>query len=428
MKKRLDLETVKIPLKVALHHIVHNEWFNRLWVIQEASLAQEPSFLCGDNVCSWQLLYDSLKNMWLWNFLMDEFRRCEKLSDLCDHIFRDGTRNCNGAGAIFFIRNVVKIHQDGEDHKTAYSQAYLLALTLNMSWAHECLRPEDRVLGLLGLVDPKFLEHSCLDPEIAYVSVEDLFIRATRFVLEASVQSNKLCWAWLRSAFAPDKRKGLPSWAQDFCSSWHPGLESVEPDDSILSRYTAVKNHQVTRGSFELEQLAMKGRVVDEVMMVFGMMPSSDTIRHLSQPTKRSYLSTVAEWEKRVADEVLGRTSTGTDILPQEGVENNGIPESYWRTLINHRKCTQGEVSAHDETITRDWYLDFQSMAKQLRGIATCLPTKQYASNMCINTYYYAHKIIDQPRTLNHRSQNLQLRIQKRFSTRNIDIRTHTGS
>jgi hypothetical protein len=393
MKKRLDLETVQIPLKVALHHIVHNEWFNRLWVIQEASLAQEPSFLCGDIECSWELLYNSLKNMRLWDFLVNEFRRCENLSGLCDHDLKDGTRKSNARGRIFFIRNVVKIHWNGENHKTAYSQAYMLALTLNMSWAHECLRPEDRVLGLLGLVDPKFLERSCLDPDIAYISVEDLFTRTTRFVLEAAVQSDKFLWEWLRCAFALHKRKGLPSWVLDFCSLWHPGFGHIEPDDSILSRYTAVKNHRITRGGLKTEQLVLKGKVVDEVMMVFRMMPSSDAIEHMSQPTKRAYLSTVAEWEKKVADEVLGRTSTCTEILPREGVEDYGMPESYWRTLINHRKCTQGEVPADDETITRDWYLDFQSMAKQLRGIATCLLTKQYASNVCIDTYYCAHKI-----------------------------------
>jgi hypothetical protein len=267
----------------------------------------------------------------------------------------------------------------------------MLATTLDMSRAHGCHRPEDRVLGLLGLVDPKFLERSCLDPEIAYVSVEDLFTRATRFVLEASVQSSKHWWVWLCCAFAPDKRKDLPSWAQDFCSSWHPGLKSVEPDDSILSRYTAAKNHQVTRGSLKTEQLVLKGRVVDEVMMVFGMMPSSDDIRRLSQPTRRAYLSTVAKWEETVADEVLGRTSRGTETLTREGVKNHNIPESYWRTLINHQKRLVGDVPANEvptdyETITRDWYLDFRFMAKQLRGITTCPAAKQYASRVCINT------------------------------------------
>jgi hypothetical protein len=42
----------------ALHNIVSSPWFDRLWILQEAALAGDISFLCGRHVIEWKVLWN----------------------------------------------------------------------------------------------------------------------------------------------------------------------------------------------------------------------------------------------------------------------------------------------------------------------------------------------------------------------------------
>ncbi|CAN9327898.1 unnamed protein product [Alternaria alternata] len=47
------LHRTDIPLMTSIRHLSMNDWFRRLWVVQEAALAQDISFLTGDVELQW---------------------------------------------------------------------------------------------------------------------------------------------------------------------------------------------------------------------------------------------------------------------------------------------------------------------------------------------------------------------------------------
>ena len=387
-EERLNLETVEMPVKLALHHIVSNDWFGRLWVIQEAALAHDLTSLCGDNECSWETLNDALKDGTLWTCLKYEFRRCQDFAELCDESVQIEQRQKYGKGTIFTIRIIVKIWRSAKDIEAVNAQALMLAITMIISCSHICLKPEDRVLGLLGLVDAEVLRRTCLDPEVAYVSVEDLFTRATRFVFAfAAPPDRAYLWEWLRSAFKVDKRTGLPSWVPDFHS---PGLRTLGPVEfecERTSRYAATNKKLCSRGGLGSDELVLTGTVVDEVMTAFAMIPSPSPEQYSYRPEERGLLIAVADWEKMIADDALGHTSIDSKAWRQQGLENHRNLRGYWQTLVNNQKYYMDEVISHD------WYLNFQAMARRLKDIMVDTATQKYASLLGTGSCHYTYRV-----------------------------------
>ena len=387
-EERLNLESVEMPLRLALYHIVSNDWFGRLWVIQEAALAQDLSFLCGSNECSWDILNDALKDGSLWTCLKHEVRRCQDFAELCDESVQIESSKKYGKGTIFSIRIIVKIWRSAKDVEAVNAQALMLAITMLISCSHICLNPEDRVLGLLGLVDAEVLRRTCLDPEVAYVSVEDLFTRATRFVFAfAAPPDRAYLWEWLRSAFKVDKRTGLPSWVPDFHS---PGLRTLGPVEFECdrpSRYAAVNKVLCSRGGLGSDELVLTGTVVDEVVTAFEMIPCPSPGQYLYRAQERGLLIAVANWESMIANDALGQTSIDSEAWRQPELGNHRNLQGYWKTLVNNQK------NYMDEVISHDWYLDFQAMARRLEGIMVDAATQKYASLVGTGPCHYAYGV-----------------------------------
>lgn len=360
--------------KPALSHLVFNDWFERLWVLQEAALAKEPTFLCGDNECSWQLMEDAMRDEVLYRLFEKECYKTKNLAHLCDNSVRTGTRRAVSNTTVFHVRSFARhgwgiryIRPSGPDTNSKGTQIMMLAFAIIMSRPQVCLRPEDHVLGLLGLMNPKYLVFSCLDPDVPYVSVEELFTRVTKFILEiASDREIGTFWTWISWACALDRRQGLPSWAPNLSS---PGSNNTprDYDPRSPSRYTTIGKLQRWYPSFiKQDQLKLAGKVLDEVVEVFAQMPFSYSTRDAPRPEQRGHLLAIAHWESTIADVAIGHTST----RPRAEGGDDGSLEEYWRTLVDNLQRYQ------DETITYDWYLDFQAMGRRLRDTnfnPTCL-------------------------------------------------------
>jgi len=347
--------------KPALSHLVYNDWFGRLWVIQEAALAKEVTFLCGDSECSWELMQDAMRDAVLCALFDKELAEVEDPFHLCDEQVRAKMKRGEWRIAIFCIRTVVQLGWNQlKAENPAGDQLVMLAFAMNMSRSLVCLNTEDRVWGLLGLMDPKYLKGTCLDPTMPYVSVEDLFIRATTFILEMGGKSeHDVSWLWLGWAFTRDERQGLPSWVSDLHRSEPWPLSQGRYDCKRASRYAATQRVQHWRGDVKQKQLILAGKVLDEVTTVFSLMPCPDGSQHDARPEQRKQLLAIASWEETIAAVATGRTST----WPRVEVENDRLFQEYWHTLVDYRDFYR------EEPIPYDWYLEFQALGRRLRGV-----------------------------------------------------------
>jgi hypothetical protein len=121
-------------------HLTNNDWFRLVWVIQEAALAQNPIFMCGHH----QITCEQIRNA------------------ISDIVALGATTDWEGV-RILFVDNVVE--SDAILHIRDKVQSYmqmgnpLVARTLMLNIlsltasSRQCSQAQDRVFGLLGLVD-----------------------------------------------------------------------------------------------------------------------------------------------------------------------------------------------------------------------------------------------------------------------------------
>ncbi|KAE9371638.1 hypothetical protein N431DRAFT_545839 [Stipitochalara longipes BDJ] len=77
---------------IALHHLIHRPWFERLWIRQEVYLAsRDPALMCGHQIISWTSVCNSVACLWIKpisstsNNYIEPFRkRLRFVFDLCD--------------------------------------------------------------------------------------------------------------------------------------------------------------------------------------------------------------------------------------------------------------------------------------------------------------------------------------------------------
>jgi hypothetical protein len=60
LPSEVNLPDLDAPMWNALDGIINNPWFLRLWVIQEAALAQNISCLLGSHVIDWKVLEETV--------------------------------------------------------------------------------------------------------------------------------------------------------------------------------------------------------------------------------------------------------------------------------------------------------------------------------------------------------------------------------
>jgi len=86
-----------------------------------------------------------------------------------------------------------------------------------MANSHTCLHPQDRVIGLLGLVKTEHLENMGIYTPLDYRPIPELYTWFSRLLL-ADVNIDRVRWyAYfnLTTTFDPNRRHDLPSWVPD---------------------------------------------------------------------------------------------------------------------------------------------------------------------------------------------------------------------
>ncbi|KAF1829097.1 hypothetical protein BDW02DRAFT_183830 [Decorospora gaudefroyi] len=208
-----------------------------------------------------------------------------------------------------------------------------------------------------------------MDPRVEYVSVPDLYTRFSTYVLTSIDPKDKSWWKWLSLAFTIGKPEGLPSWVPDLHE--HRNLRETHILHQSASYWASTKKDFVPLRGPKLGQLVLRGKTVDEVAISYPeVIHNSSYWPYGSESDPLTYkwvgfLIRVAEWEEKLARDVLEGDSTDNQMRSFTDTGPRISLDTYWRTLIgNQVTLLEGHL------VTCDSYDDFQTMCRRVREVA----------------------------------------------------------
>jgi hypothetical protein len=189
------LKDTKVPLPnpdtllpasfvTGIRDLMTRPWWPRLWVLQEATLAREATFVCGSQIISWNTL----------SLLTKQIKRL----DLYSH-FRGTTHSPDFCDGFTEILNTEVVQQ-------SYS-ATLGTDLIRTCRQRVCFDPCDRVYGVIGLMPPYVRDGFVWEPGETVVDLYPPFVA----VLLQSDTSAML----LSLTDTTQRTPNLPSWCPD---------------------------------------------------------------------------------------------------------------------------------------------------------------------------------------------------------------------
>lgn len=281
------------------YDLVQNEWYERLWVVQEAAFAMRIRFLLGKHEIEWHILDRIISARTLdWQITATDGSE--------PRFKRRSARN------IFKAREITQ-----EATKAGRVLSTLEATEIIISTMRSfCSDPRDRVFALSGFIT---LEIPHTTP------VTDMYVQLARHILLNVDLDSVYWWAFLSSASFSNKMEGLPSWCPDFHN-----LAGQDWVFTLVMNYSAsIKKNKVDR-EFDIhsKELALRGQIFDTVDTTFDEF-HDDT----DEDQAYDFLTALHTWEKTLAAAVsskllpLGSSDAHVDVKTIEHI--------YWKTLTS---------------------------------------------------------------------------------------------
>jgi hypothetical protein len=309
----------------AVLHIIANPWYSRVWIVQEFVLAQQVTFLCGGVVISAPLLEAAVQQL----FILRRVLTTKDFQPLAHAALR-----------IFQYRQRCQIKREPQ---TLVSAWLLSFMSDSMRRGQHCFEPQDRVLGILGILRPE--EVASLGVDLyTYTSIAELYTKFCSSILIAGLsnitpQLEAQFWEYMIQACIRGTTTDLPSWAVDlrYAASWHQPLTSV-PNNPDL--YKASTRTCLLRRGERSSELIFKGQIIDTISSVCDSTPT-DTLLHALNPSPGldlvQYAPELLDWESKVRESLL-------PIVQVDSRDSSHRP--YWHTLLGGQKRDQhGDLS-----------------------------------------------------------------------------------
>jgi hypothetical protein len=347
------LDDLTPALWSVIMHIIGNEWSGRLWIVQEFALVEEVTFLCGEHEIGLWEFNAGVEHI----FHMDEVRDCEG-----NYVHKSGLFNSQRTSS---IRKVMQSPPTSTQRTSAEEVSRLLLVSLWTSGSHDCSQAQDRVLGLMGLIDIHHLEGTAFDFRLGYASISELYTRfSAAILLHAENTHNHVFvpwWHWLSLAFRPEKNPDLPTWVPDFdhqCNQYIGKLFRFIMGFGQWQASTMNNNH--VRTGDTITQLVFQGKIVDEIDLVCEEIPTNSSPgRSLEDSILKSI--GVLEWEHKIAKVLLDLSHHVEDVTSYHSAQ----VRTYWQTLM------VGHLNRDGGNLTLDDYREFCTMSRQVQLIAS---------------------------------------------------------
>ncbi|RYP14422.1 hypothetical protein DL765_006365 [Monosporascus sp. GIB2] len=189
---------------VALGKFFQREWWNRVWVIQEAAVAQRAMFLCGDKPLQW---WHFLNAYLFWTVMLEDAVRTNQLNVTLQHLkyIIDGT----SARVIMWQHG--RMHGPQSEYLQHLEAIYGLQGMLEESWNFDSTDPRDKIYAWLGLLRDGDV---AVEPNYDATTTQ-VYVGLVKAILE-QIKSLRIV-AFTGSAVREAKPPidGLPSWAPD---------------------------------------------------------------------------------------------------------------------------------------------------------------------------------------------------------------------
>ncbi|KAJ4364235.1 hypothetical protein N0V95_000857 [Ascochyta clinopodiicola] len=340
-ERPLELHQITIEYRDAIYHLFQNPWYHRVWVMQEAALAQDIVFLCGEHEVEFAVLDEAIDTE---NFRRWDWRTATGTAVRFPYMTM---RHATLPDIRTFFRSQ-KVHLDNPVEWRPIR--VVLLMTTNL----ECFAPQDRIFGMMGLLKE-------MDPEISSfrgnASTRDLYVDFSKYILSKSTR-NHHWWKYLNMSFNLERREGLPSWVPDLhfqtepCICTPSSIREFQRDHDF--RYQASLNTSTFALGQETDEIVLRGKIIDSIIMVHPSFAKRPVHKHTGENADESLdaLINLQGWESKIADAVLQRSTDERNINGTDATSCCCVTEdTYWRTLMgDNRLDTHFDVELTLET------------------------------------------------------------------------------
>lgn len=337
----------------AMLHLVHNDWFHRVWVVQEAALARNLIFMCGRHQITGQQIRDAIRDL---TALVSTIT-----SDYAQILFID---NVPSGDVIFHTRDMVQSYMQMGNPLMA--RRILFDISTLTASSHQCSQAQDRVLGLLGIMDEAGLESAGIrDPPNGNVTLETLYTWFSSCLLTDTHTHSTGWYAFFDMAVYPNpqRNEALPSWVPDLHHINMTGLTEAYALSSRVPSYrgedfpamfqASSRTGELVRRGARQEELVVEGKLVDEITAVFEEIPKYPEDPGYSTPAfvaaVMQWLEEMLDWEETLSNALLGGGKQYSEANHKDGPDQSLVSvASYWHMLHWFVKDAGPAEDAHE--------------------------------------------------------------------------------
>ncbi|MCJ1456892.1 hypothetical protein MMC28_007258 [Mycoblastus sanguinarius] len=260
--EKLGLPNVLDPAWEYLKVFFRRRWFQRLWVVQEITLAKDVFFMCGAQTLPWE-------ELWKASVFLDKLRHSVGLKALNQRLnlcSKPLASPCGGT--VYFIHALHNIYHK-KDHDLPlkpllrwlngsddmfHSPCALLNALLGIVRFSQTTDPRDHVYALLGIVNKMLSKSGTITGPVTLIradyqkSISQVFLETATLIMESTQM-----FSLLEKVADPTVRNvlDLPSWVPDFTT---PGRVSIAfHGHANLNPFGATKCTPLTEKNLDID-------------------------------------------------------------------------------------------------------------------------------------------------------------------------------
>lgn len=361
------------PFWLTVYELVYSEYFNRLWILQEAAFATRVEFLCGSHQISW----DQMK-------LLFGMGVQQIAGFLAPPTFPPKSRN----GSVFVMREI--LHNEGLglfprtfltlvemfyplvvaflERKLGESDPELKAILqpvlevaflgqsinfermLELAVLQDCSEPKDRIFAIMGLLEAKTGEARF--PWSPSQSACEVYVEAFYYLVQKDTSLQLLGMA----PAEPPNELSLPSWCPTFHRQrgWQSGntqrINAKNKDWQASSR-----KQIISRGSNSMK-LRLNGIQVDRVHIIPGTWTAINmNDRDQTDMQREANVQANFKWLTLCLDAVFRDLETSSQLY-------RARLDRFWRTMLFENTVIIGD----DDLIFDDFRAVIQFLGRSV--------------------------------------------------------------
>ena len=297
---KYGLPALNSPIWDGLGQLFARPWFSRLWVLQEAVLAQEIDFVCGGRVMDFAYLMN-----------LGEVLKSTGLFSL----FKTDSQTYHGQG----IPSLSIISDMKRKLARSKNKSISLLTLLIATSERESKEPRDRLYALLGLAPTEVQTKVSIQYDVPPAKV---FLNYAKWEVQRSGGPIILLMACVKNEFA-----GLPSWCPKFdekpeiqalgmlahTANYHAGFRPKEKNTTCYVTCIPDSNLIKTQG-------ILVDRITEKIPA--GWQPFGALDGHRA---------------KEMAGQGLAWEASCLELSQEIYNQPNTVPEGHWRTLIANK-------------------------------------------------------------------------------------------